>query len=305
MLRALYYRLAPASLRIPVWHLRTGLTQLVRGDPQWRGHLADLYLWRGITVGEVSVDGTVLAVDLHDHGVGRPLYIRREYEVPESAFLRGSLRPGMVFVDAGAHVGYFSTLAARRVGSGGKVVAFEPDPHNFALLTRNLSRNRLDNVLPQQLALGSSAETRRLFFSTDNLGDHRLHDDESDPRRSLAVTVDTLDHALERSGVTRVDAIKLDVQGSELDAVKGGERTLRSNGGIVVLAELWPYGLERAGGSAKELFDFFHVRGFRAHVVKPNGPSAAAMPWPDVEACIPPVDERHPDLAYVNVVFRR
>ena len=210
----------------------------------------------------------------------------------------------MVCVDVGAHIGYFSTLAARRVGTGGTVVAFEPDPHNFALLTRNLRRNRLDNVLPQQLALGSSAGIRTLFFSTDNLGDHRLHY-ESDDRRSLAVTVDTLDHALERCGVARVDAIKLDVQGSELDVVKGAERTLRSNGGIVVLAEIWPYGLERAGGSAKELFDFFHARGFHAHVVKPSGPSVEAMPWPEVEACIPPLDERHPDLAYVNVVFRR
>jgi len=76
-----------------------------------------------------------LYVRLDDWAIGGRIALKRSYEAHVTGVMRSLLRPGMVVVDIGADMGYYSLLAASRVGNSGKVMAFEPGTENAALLT--------------------------------------------------------------------------------------------------------------------------------------------------------------------------
>ena len=95
---------------------------------------------------EVEVGG--LAFDVHpaDFGVTFEIASTGDYEPVTRASCIAALHPGMTFIDIGAHVGLFAVPAAMAVGRDGRVIAFEPDPDNRRLLTRNVARHGLENV---------------------------------------------------------------------------------------------------------------------------------------------------------------
>ena len=87
-----------------------------------------------------EVGGWRFACDLRDL-TAREAFFTGRYGPQETALLGAALRPGATFVDVGANWGYFTLLAAHRVGPAGRVVALEPDPRLFALLRANLAAN--------------------------------------------------------------------------------------------------------------------------------------------------------------------
>lgn len=91
--------------------------------------------WRRLQL--CTFEGIELWVDPQDHGVARPLLTGDAYEPEETAAILRLLPQGATFLDVGANIGVFTTLASRAVGPGGLVIAFEPDPANRAILRRN------------------------------------------------------------------------------------------------------------------------------------------------------------------------
>src|SRR4051794_38341269 len=169
----LYQASLPMPFRTVLWHARTALSANNRVD-RTRG-IAGIWTALGWHLHTVRINDCKLTVDLRDElGVGRPLWSTGKYEPAETIFLRRELQQGGTFVDIGANLGYFSTLGAKCVGPQGKVIAIEPDPHNFSLLLRNVLRNSLDQVALYNVALGERPST--LFFnrSKTNFGDHRV-----------------------------------------------------------------------------------------------------------------------------------
>ena len=167
---------------------------------------------------------------------------------PETRLVSSLLRQGDVFVDVGANVGYFTLIASDAVGKTGKVFAFEPEPNNFALLRKNAEVNHCANVVCEQKAITNANQPIKLYLSSFNYGDHRIfqsHDDEGynrgQERPSTKAEGVTLDSYFP-SG-TRIDFIKMDVQGAEYFALQGMERVLRDNADVVLLIEFWPHGL--------------------------------------------------------------
>jgi FkbM family methyltransferase len=296
---SLYRSIVPRLVREQIWQ--------VRAKP-FRQYLEDLLVrWRvavGSPVVRVNVSHASLYVDLRDNGVGRTIHANGAYEPAETQFLSLILREGMVVVDIGANIGYFTTLAAKCVGRGGKVIAVEPDPYNFRLLLRNIRNNRLNNVLPFELALGSSPHEARLFRSAENYGDHRLYGEDERQRDSVYVPVDTLDNLLAQQGIGKVDVIKMDVQGYEHLIMEGMTRTLQAVERCTILTEFWPYGIEQAGGSADEFFELLITSGFRASVLSADG-SAKEADLAGVLKLIPPLNAKCPDHAYVNLIFTK
>ncbi|HWM52635.1 MAG TPA: FkbM family methyltransferase [Thermoplasmata archaeon] len=140
-----------------------------------------------------------------------------------------------VFVDVGAHIGKYTILAARLLGSGGRVVAIEPDPSNFAALTTNVGLNRLDNVRAFNVGCWSSDGKRILHRQVGNLGGHSFVD--STEGESISVPVRTLDGLLAEAGAKHVDAMKLDVQRAESEVLLGASSTLQANRPVTVFFE--------------------------------------------------------------------
>jgi FkbM family methyltransferase len=170
------------------------------------------------------------------------------------------LRPGDLFIDIGAHIGYYSLHAARTVGMTGRVIAFEPDPENAELLSRNAAENDLRGIRIERVALGDRAGVGTLYLSSTNRGDHRL-DATDEPRTTVEVPVVPLDEALASESVAP-RALKIDAQGSEARIWEGMARVLSTEEPLAILLEFWPYGLRRAGADPPAFLRRIEADGF-------------------------------------------
>jgi len=144
------------------------------------------------------------------------------YELDTARLLKRLLSPGDHFVDGGANIGYFSMIAARYVGAGGRVDAFEPQPANRARLEANLARNNLSKqVRIHAAALWDRPGAGRIHMFKDagplNHGSASLFTDGAEADVSDVPMV-RMDEVLAGS---RPRLIKLDVEGSEPEAIEG------------------------------------------------------------------------------------
>lgn len=136
-----------------------------------------------------------------------------------------------VVVDIGAHIGIFTLKAARKAKKG-LVIAIEPYPPNFELLTRNIKLNRLEHtVVPLNIALASYNGKARLYIGKES-GTHSISSRWSkarwlEERDFVEVTTKTLDSVIKRLQVKRVDFIKIDAEAAELNILKGAEDVLK------------------------------------------------------------------------------
>jgi FkbM family methyltransferase len=202
-----------------------------------------------------------------DQYVSRRLREEGVWEPYETSLLLELLRPGDVFVDVGANIGYFSVLAASVVGEQGAVFAFEPDPDNYRLLLANSALNALQpRITPVQAALSDVAGEGRLFLSADNLGDHQVYVSE-EARPSVPIAMhrgsDFLQSRLptrlqdqQNARVQRLDLLKVDTQGAEYHVIAGLlPLLLQLPRKPRILIELTPHSLRRAGASGRELIE--------------------------------------------------
>lgn len=153
------------------------------------------------------------------------------------------LKPAMVACDAGAHLGYFTVLMARRVGAEGRVASFEPSPRHAGLLRRTVLRNGLPQVTVVEQALGASVGTGWLDPApNDAMSRVRPNPVEG---RTIAVSLTTLD-AWEASvgGLERLDLIKLDVEGQELAALAGAAGAVERHRPAIVCEVHWCRGID-------------------------------------------------------------
>jgi FkbM family methyltransferase len=137
------------------------------------------------------------------------------------------------------------------------VHSFEPDPDNFTRLYAALCN--VPNVRLNQLAVSDKTEESRLYISKELNVDHRAYPTEGETRKAISIQSTTLDNYFPPG--EHVDLIKMDIQGFELQALRGAERVLADNPEIKLLLECWPYGLRAAGDSAQALFSFFRQHG--------------------------------------------
>jgi len=237
------------------------------------------------SVKQVTVNGKRMYVDLWDSAVSVHLFVAHTWEPEETSAISSRLKPGDVFVDVGANLGYFTLIASDAVGPGGKVFAFEPGPHNFSLLEKNVRINRCANVICERKAVTETNRTLELHLSSFNYGDHRIfrsHDDadynRGRQRQSTTVAGVALDSYFPPGA--RVDFLKLDVQGAEYFALQGMKRVLRDNPGVVVLMEFWPHALREAGVEPNALLDELEELGF--HCYRAEAETIAPFPHAEI-----------------------
>jgi FkbM family methyltransferase len=149
---------------------------------------------------------------------------------------------GDTVIDVGAHIGLYTLIAAKRVGSSGKVIAIEPDPDNFKILRKNILLNQLSNVEALECAVYSTREKLKLFLPEVEQGrtifNTVMQDRAGRSNNFLEVEANTLDNILNENNVQRVDYLKIDVEGAELEVLKGAVDTLSSNKDLTLLVEV-------------------------------------------------------------------
>lgn len=193
-------------------------------------------------------------------------YLLREHEPETQGVIAAVLRPGMVAVDVGANVGYLTLLMASAVTPGGRVVALEPAPDNLALLTENVRRNRLDEVV-RVLPVAAGAERGRRPLQLGRAGTlHTLYRIDGAGGAEIAVDVAPLDGLIEGA----VDLVKIDVEGAEHAVLDGMARLLAAVPPPRLLVEWSPSALARAGSSPESLPRRLEAAGYRLSLLDPS-----------------------------------
>lgn len=147
-----------------------------------------------------------------------------------------AIQPGMMVIDGGANRGGFSMLASRRAGSSGRVFAFEPEPENFAILRKAL--RRLSNVTVVQKAIAGATGNATLKLDSFHAGHSLTNAVATD--RGVTVPVTTLDDFVADNALPGLDVVKFDIEGAELDAIRGMKRILSSTRRPVIICEVHP-----------------------------------------------------------------
>jgi FkbM family methyltransferase len=187
---------------------------------------------------------------------------------------RRLIKPGMTVVDAGAHVGYFTRLFSALVESHGKVYAFEPNPDTFSLLKRNIEH--LTNVVLINKGLSKVSGRSRLFVNEDEFADSLFTGDDS--LSSVDVELISMDEFWQQIGRPEVDFVKMDVEGSEPDILKGAVQFLSCHKRLLLVTEFRPASLEMAGLEPVVFLDLLASLDFRYAVIGPEGELRSDFP---------------------------
>jgi FkbM family methyltransferase len=208
----------------------------------------------------------------------------------EKAFLCSVVRHDSVVADVGANQGLYSLWLAR-VATSGHIYAFEPDPQLFRCLENNIRNNQLTNISAIRAAASDRSGRLALTANKLNRGDNRVT---RNPDSGFAeVKAITLDETLSHS---RVDLLKIDVQGFEIEVLQGARETIGNNRDLTILFEFWPYGLRKTGHRPTELLDLLKETGFQIAALGHNGKTdvvpKTALRW-------------EKKMQYCNLVARR
>ncbi len=186
--------------------------------------------------------------------------------------LRALLRPGDACADVGANVGLLTAAMAFAVGAEGRVWAFEPEARVRAQLARTLHLNGLAQVVLSGAAVGSQAG-RLTFHQSPIIGHSSLYAlpaDEQAGERAVEVEVVRLDAVVPPG--TALAAVKIDVEGAELDVLRGMARVVADSPDLAVVAEFGPSHLHRVGIAPDAWFAAFAEHGLAPRLIgEPHG----------------------------------
>jgi FkbM family methyltransferase len=152
-------------------------------------------------------------------------------------------RRGDIVVDVGAHMGRYTLIAAKRVGANGRVVAIEANPENFQMLNSNVQLNQLTNVTSLNFAVYSQETKIKLYLAGEGMG-HTIYNTIMAERANegkekfVEISANTLDHLLQLQDISEVNWIKIDVEGAELEVLRGATRIISDSKDISLLIEI-------------------------------------------------------------------
>ncbi|MCS4434556.1 FkbM family methyltransferase [Aquiflexum sp. XJ19-10] len=202
----------------------------------------------------------------YDKGIERKLYFTGSYEKGLLRILDKLVKPGNIVVDAGANIGLISIFCALRAGQNGLVLSFEPHPETYPILKKNIAVNGISQIDAYNKALGSTSGTAKIYSNLQiNRGAASMVEFQEDSP-SFDVEVVSLDSVLKQHLISNLDLLKIDVEGFEMEVLKGAKGILSGNNGPFLVIECsntrsnFNYSLE-------ELFDFLN-RNYCYHIYK-------------------------------------
>jgi FkbM family methyltransferase len=268
--------------------------KITRQLPVARGRIID-WLFRDFEkrfLAKMSPElgGHVFDCSTHDI-VARHVFFSGSYAQHEVAFMRGVLKPGMCFVDVGAHWGLLTMLASHLVGDTGQVIALEPDPRRLAKLRSNLELNCIANVRAFEVA-AVDCDTHVTFSAADEWTSPSLVECISN-RSQFVAWGRRLDDLLNEEGEGNVDLIKIDVEGAEDLVLQGMEVGLNRQRYSRILLELHPRQLSKRSRTMSDIADFLITRGYRGYTLDSSRKGCRSVyydPWQHFSRLLLPLE---------------
>jgi FkbM family methyltransferase len=217
-------------------------------------------------------------------GQNAEVYFKNQgnYEVAETRYCESYLKPGMIALDVGANIGMYAIPMARLVGEKGRVHSFEPEDKNYDRLLVNLAINGLKNVTVVKSAVFSETKVLKLNLFPDNISSwHSLGMPEMPdpwnpgkmvkPSRVVEVPGVSLDDYCADNGIERVDFLKVDVEGAELEVLQGCKRMFAENRIRQIMFEVSLPQIQSMGHGAGEIFQYLADAGFQCRPILAEG----------------------------------
>lgn len=155
------------------------------------------------------------------------------FEPYSTTFIKKLLKKGDVVLDVGANIGYYTVIMSKLVGITGKVYAFEPTKYYGDFLLMNVKENDIENCEVLPIGLSSKACDVEISFGESSATMHWVAD--FDPRFKERITLTTLDDFIHDKKITRIDFIKIDVDGHEPEFLKGAAEVLAKMQPVILL----------------------------------------------------------------------
>jgi len=238
-----------------------GLKNFYRAEHNFSNWLYYKLKPKGVTL--INVQGNKMYVNTEDT-IGRILLIDRVMEIYTTKLFEKMIKKNMTVIDIGAHIGYFTLLLAKLVGTNGTVYAFEPEPSTYRFLCKNIKINGYANIIPIQKAVSNkNGKTKLWLCEIDSINHSLIQDNVFRKSDFTEVELITLDDFFENTiRNNKVDLIKMDTGGTEGVIMEGAEKVLKNNN-VKVLLEFWPFGLKNARTDPLELLHNLQKFGFK------------------------------------------
>ncbi len=217
-------------------------------------------------VAPLQDDGLVCFINTKDL-IGWKIFFLGEYEAGTNRALSKYIKKGDVVIEAGANLGSETLLLSRMVGDGGHVYGFEPNPYTFERLSINVAINELKNVNVYDIAIGEkdgeiSFNIYPKGFCNPGMSSKYMATSQT---RKITVQQQTLDSFVAAKGISKVDFIKMDIQGAEMDLLNGAHVTLSTYKPTIFTEALQEY------NDVKTLYNKMKEYGYNIYMVEENG----------------------------------
>jgi FkbM family methyltransferase len=248
--------------------------------------LARLAWWRGITAlgrkpTRVDLPGYNVSIEIPPRwrGIAKLIFAYRELYDRELVWLSKNVRPGSVTVDVGANYGIYSIVAAKAAGASGLVLSFEPAAETFEILEKNIALNHLTNVRLFNCALGDREDDVPLYHHPD-ASRNSLGAVTGMSGTSETVRMTTLEVVCLKPETTRIDLLKIDVEGAEETTLRGCLPILRLSRPRLII-EINPPRAAAIGLAADGAWRMLLELGYRLHELEANGELREVISLPD------------------------
>ncbi len=188
------------------------------------------------------------------------------YEPFFSKIFRAHLKPGMTIIDVGANIGYYTIIASAHVKSSGKVIAYEPEHANVNFLHESIRANKFMNIIVVEEGLGDREQNASLYLDPDNKGKHSLLQSGNENKAQISIPVTTLDSSLTKLGVSKVDLIKMDIEGWEGKALRGMAAIIHRDH-PTLLFEFVPERIRETGEDPTRLLAWLHAEMYELSLI--------------------------------------
>ncbi len=197
------------------------------------------------------------------------LSVHKDFGGYEKELIEKQIKKGDIVLDVGANIGFYTLIMAKLVGKTGRVFAFEACPTNFKILQKNVEANGYKNIVLINKAVTNSTKNIDFYIDEKNTAGNGLS-----PKKGITpieVPSIRLDDYFPKK--SRVDFIKIDIEGSEFLALLGSQNLLEENPKVKIITEFFPQLLNLVGSSPKDYLNFLTEKKFKLYNISEKNKS--------------------------------